>query len=70
MDKVLIIVNAKVKAEGKIIASPVTEKMVRALTHAIEQDSPTLTIEVVTPPTLRLHGDSALSSPPNAHDPS
>lgn len=53
MDKVLIIVNAKVKAEGKLIASPVTEKMIRSLTLAIEQDSPSFAIEIVTPPALR-----------------
>jgi hypothetical protein len=61
MDKVLIIVNAKVKAEGKLIASPVTEKMVRSLAQAIEQETPSPAIEIVTPPALRARIDLILA---------
>lgn len=62
MDKVLIIVNAKLKGEGKLIASPVTEKMIHSLVQAIEQQNPALSIEIVTPPALRTKIDLILAA--------
>jgi hypothetical protein len=46
--RVSIIVNAKVKQEGRLIAaSPVTERMVNALKQAIISNSPDTLIEVI-----------------------
>jgi hypothetical protein len=49
MRKVLIIVNAQVKANGSLgAASPVTEKMVTALQRAIAQDSPEIPVNITS----------------------
>ncbi|ELS04473.1 hypothetical protein Xen7305DRAFT_00042070 [Xenococcus sp. PCC 7305] len=49
MEKALIIINAEVSEEGKIIsASPVTERMVIALKRGIHANSPNAIIETVS----------------------
>lgn len=62
MEKVLIIVNAKVKSEGRLLASPVTERMIGGLTAAIERENPQMTVEVATPSTLKVQTDKRPSS--------
>jgi hypothetical protein len=57
MEKAIIVVNAKVKLEGKLIVSPVTEKMVRSTVAAIESEARDCAIEVVTPAMLRQASD-------------
>jgi hypothetical protein len=54
MEKVVIIINAEVSEQGKLIsASPVTQKMVEALQHSIAESSPASTvIEIVSAATL------------------
>ena len=54
MEKVVIIINAEVSEQGKLIsASPVTQKMVEALQHSIAEDpaSPSV-VEIVSAATL------------------
>ncbi|MEM8718209.1 MAG: hypothetical protein AAGE84_02715 [Cyanobacteria bacterium P01_G01_bin.39] len=49
MEKVVIIINADVSDQGKLIsASPVTQKMVEALQSSIAQSSPSRTVEIVS----------------------
>lgn len=49
MEKALIIINAEVNEEGKIIsASPVTERMVIALKRGIHANSPNAKIETIS----------------------
>ncbi|MGL4884442.1 MAG: hypothetical protein ACRC8K_25820, partial [Waterburya sp.] len=50
MEKVVIIINAEVSEQGKLIsASPVTQKMVEALQRSIAESSPASTvIEIVS----------------------
>ena len=49
MEKALIIINAEVNEEGKIIsASPVTERMVMALKRGIYANSPNAIVETVS----------------------
>ena len=49
MEKALIIINAEVNEEGKIIsASPVTERMVIALKRGISKNSPDTIIETIS----------------------
>lgn len=54
MEKVVIIINAEVSEQGKLIsASPVTQKMVEALQRSIAESSPASTvIEIVSAATL------------------
>ncbi|MEL6578238.1 MAG: hypothetical protein AAFQ14_00690 [Cyanobacteria bacterium J06621_12] len=53
MEKVVIIINAEVSEQGKLLsASPVTQKMVEALQNSIAQDSPSRTVEIVSAATL------------------
>ncbi len=53
MEKVVIIINAEVSDQGKLIsASPVTQKMVEALQHSIADHSPSKTVEIVSAATL------------------
>ena len=53
MEKVVIIINAEVSDQGKLIsASPVTQKMVEALHQSIAKHSPTRTVEIVSAATL------------------
>lgn len=53
MEKVVIIINAEVSDQGKLIsASPVTQKMVEALQISIAESSPAKTIEIVSAATL------------------
>ena len=53
MEKVVIIINAEVSEQGKLLsASPVTQKMVEALHHSIEEHSPSRTIEIISAATL------------------
>lgn len=62
MEKVIVVVNAKIKLEGKLIASPVTEKMIQSTMAAIKQDNPDRVVTVVTPALLR-HGSEVLHAP-------
>ncbi len=53
MEKVVIIINAEVSEQGKLIsASPVTQKMVEALHRSIAKHSPSRTVETVSAATL------------------
>ena len=53
MEKVVIIINAEVSDQGKLIsASPVTQKMVEALQLSIGQDSTSRTVEILSAATL------------------
>jgi hypothetical protein len=54
MEKVVIIINAEVSEQGKLIsASPVTQKMVEALQRSIvEYSKPSASIEIVSAATL------------------
>lgn len=53
MEKVVIIINADVSDQGKLIAaSPVTQKMVEALQSSIAEDSTSRTVEIVSAATL------------------
>ncbi|MEL6441730.1 MAG: hypothetical protein AAFQ80_21060 [Cyanobacteria bacterium J06621_8] len=53
MEKVVIIINAEVSDQGKLLsASPVTQKMVEALRSSIAKSSPSKTIEIVSAATL------------------
>jgi hypothetical protein len=53
MEKVVIIINAEVSEQGKLIsASPVTQKMVEALHRSIDKHSPSRTVETVSAATL------------------
>ena len=54
MEKVVIIINADVSEQGKLIsASPVTQKMVEALQHSITEDSASsAVVEIVSAATL------------------
>ncbi len=54
MEKVVIIINAEVSEQGKLIsASPVTQKMVEALRHSIAQDSSESTVvEIISAASL------------------
>jgi len=53
MEKVVIIINAEVSDQGKLIsASPVTQKMVEALQNSIVEHSPSKTIEIFSAATL------------------
>ena len=55
--RVSIIVNAKVKQEGRLIAaSPVTERMVMALKQAIDTNSPHTVIETIAVASLWSEG--------------
>lgn len=53
MEKVVIIINAEVSDQGKLLsASPVTQKMVEALQASIAEDSVPRTVEIVSAATL------------------
>lgn len=53
MEKVVIIINAEVSDQGKLIsASPVTQKMVEALQLSIAGCSPLKTVEIISAATL------------------
>jgi hypothetical protein len=53
MQRVVIVVNSEVKATSKrALTSPVTEKMVAALSQAIVTSSPTTAVEVIAAATL------------------
>ncbi len=53
MEKVVIIINADVSDQGKLIsASPVTQKMVEALQHSIAEHSPSKAVEIISAATL------------------
>lgn len=54
MEKVVIIINAEVSEQGRLIlASPVTQKMVEALQRSIEEYSaPSIAVEIVSAATL------------------
>ena len=53
MEQVVIIINAEVSDQGKIIsASPVTQKMVEALQRSIAKSSPGAIVEIVSAATL------------------
>lgn len=53
MEKVVIIINAEVSDQGKLIsASPVTQKMVEALQNSISKYSPSKEVEIISAATL------------------